>query len=565
MTLCVALAWIPSAHAEGQRVALVVGISDYQAVTALPNAGRDAHSVGDALRANGFAVTELTNPAVLDRAKLSMHLLAFRRAAEGAEAAVIYFAGHGVEWRGKNWLLPRDASADTPDALEVTALASSALVNAVSLAGKVRLVVLDACRDNPFATRVGWSTGTRAAAASRGLAREKELPPNVVVLLATQPEERASDGQGTPNSPFAMAFATALKTPGIRLYQLPTVVARAMRQQAAIDQRPDVQGIFDEPDWSFSVAPVMLPERPASATVATRSEARQTIARPSVPPPTISQPPMEQFVTRREAAATGGAVAARLNSQTSDTDDPVGATELTRLGLKYALAQNYGEAMRLFRQAADLGNAGAMRNVGLMYDAGQGVTTDYAEAVRWFRMAADRGDADGMLALGLRYSKGQGLPQDYSEAMRWYRKAAELGNSSAMNNIGVLYVNGAGMTTYDNVEAMRWFRMAADLGNPDAMRMVGTLYRYGGGVPKSDSEARHWYLKAAAAGDEASKKHLAEMGYGAVAEVQSQVNRQREQHARDRAADIAEQCRSLEERERKTGISLVQAKARLGC
>jgi len=239
------------AFANGRRIALVIGISQYQSVPSLKNPKTDAEAVSRALRTDGFEVTELTRPTDLGRTPLLTAISAFRRNANGAEAAIIYYAGHGVETGGRNWLLPADARADTPDEIDASAIATATLINAVSGASDVRMVILDACRDNPFATESGWSQGTRSVGTTRGLARESNLPPNVVVLLATQPGLKANDGSGGVNSPFAQALATALTTDGLRLSSLPTIVSRQMRQLSGIDQRPDQQGIFDSPDWMF--------------------------------------------------------------------------------------------------------------------------------------------------------------------------------------------------------------------------------------------------------------------------------------------------------------------------
>ena len=265
------LAAVPDpAFAAARRVALVIGISHYQSVPSLANPQSDAGAVAKSLRDDGFEVTELTQPKDLDRTPLSAAISAFRRTAVGAEAALIYYAGHGVEAGGRNWLLPADAKAQTPDELEASAIATVTLVGAVSGATMVRLVILDACRDNPFADMPGMG-GSRSVGGSRGLARETNLPPNVVVLLATQPGTKASDSGGGANSPFARALSVALTNPDLRLSTLPTMVSRQMRALSGVEQRPDQQGIFDEPDWRFTAsatgpAPVNVPMPSAIAS-----------------------------------------------------------------------------------------------------------------------------------------------------------------------------------------------------------------------------------------------------------------------------------------------------------
>lgn len=269
------------ALAAPRKVALVIGISQYTSVPSLTNPQTDADAVSKALRDDGFDVTELTNPEQLDRTALWTSITAFRNKANGTEAAVIYYAGHGVEANGHNWLLPRDAKAGSPDEIEGSAIASAMLIGAVSGASQVRLVILDACRDNPFAGESGWAQSTRSIGQSRGLARETNLPPNVVVLLATQPGLKANDGKGGTNSPFAQALATALTSENLRISSLPTVVSKQMRQVSGIDQRPDQQGIFDEPDWMFRAGAGAPLPTPAAFVAPPATQAAAALAPPA--------------------------------------------------------------------------------------------------------------------------------------------------------------------------------------------------------------------------------------------------------------------------------------------
>ncbi len=226
LIVVLALALPAAAHA-GDRVALVIGVSSYRTIPSLANPSRDAAAVATALRGVGFEVTQLNQPAQLTRDAIGTALVRFRAQAERAEAAIVYFAGHGVEVDGANWLLPSDVTADSPDDLEVKAIPASSAINAVRGASAIRLVILDACRDNPFAANPGWASGKRAFG-SRGLGRELGRADNVVLLLATQPGTRASDGMGALNSPFAKALAATLDTQGMQIAELPTMVSRRM-------------------------------------------------------------------------------------------------------------------------------------------------------------------------------------------------------------------------------------------------------------------------------------------------------------------------------------------------
>ena len=127
---------------------------------------------------------------------------------------------------------------------------------------------------------------------------------------------------------------------------------------------------------------------------------------------------------------------------------------------------DYAKAVKMFRLAADQGNAAAQANLGVMYAKGQGVPQDYSEAVKWYRLAADQGDAIAQFNLGVMYAKGQGVPQDYSEAVKWYRLAADQGYATAQFNLGIMYAKGQGVPQ-DYSEAVKWYRLAADQGHAD--------------------------------------------------------------------------------------------------
>jgi hypothetical protein len=235
------------------RVALVIGVSSYKSVQPLANPAKDARLIAQSLRATNFDVTEVIDP---DYAQFGQSIARFRLKAQKADVAVVYFAGHGVEVDGVNWLLPTTVVGSAPEDLQFEAIRAAAIADVVSPARTVRMVILDACRNNPFKTSRGWATGRRSFG-SRGLARE--AAGNVVVLMATQPGETAADGVGQANSPFAASLATLIREPALRLSSLPSRISREVRQRTGSEQAPDQQGIFDEPDWMFIAAPAAAP------------------------------------------------------------------------------------------------------------------------------------------------------------------------------------------------------------------------------------------------------------------------------------------------------------------
>jgi len=134
-------------------------------------------------------------------------------------------------------------------------------------------------------------------------------------------------------------------------------------------------------------------------------------------------------------------------------------------GLKYYNSENYAEALKWFRKAANQGNADAQTFLGIMYSFGQVVTKDYAEAVKWYRKAADQGDAAGQVLLGGMYYYGKGVPQDYEEAVKWYLKSANQGRPLAQISVGWMYYYGEGVAQNMTV-AKNWFCKAVAQGSP---------------------------------------------------------------------------------------------------
>lgn len=155
-----------------------------------------------------------------------------------------------------------------------------------------------------------------------------------------------------------------------------------------------------------------------------------------------------------------------------------------------ALTSAYAQNERLAIQQLELGVA---------YWYGRGVVQDYAEAVKWFRLAAEAGDSEAQRGLGNAYWSGNGVEQDYRQAVEWYRRSSELGNRTATTSLGTAYHLGRGVKT-DFAKAVEWYRSAAEAGDSWGMHRLGIAYYYGHGVEKDLFESVKWNRLAAAAG-----------------------------------------------------------------
>lgn len=200
--------------AAERRVAFVVGIGAYKAAPQLGNPVGDARSIGDSLRRLNFEVSEVYDP---DFRKLSEALRAFGIKAAQADVAVVYYAGHGVQVGRENFLLPADAQIERERDLVYEALSLELFLGEVSQARHLGIILLDACRNNPFVERLSRSLAISSRGPpSAGLARVDNVPRNTLVAMATKADQTAEDGSGG-HSPFAQALLNNLDKPGLEL------------------------------------------------------------------------------------------------------------------------------------------------------------------------------------------------------------------------------------------------------------------------------------------------------------------------------------------------------------
>lgn len=209
--------WGASAHAQPvpeRRIALVIGIGAYQTVPQLANSTNDARAVAATLRGLSFDVDELIDP---DARGLIRGIREFGIKAQRSDVALVYYAGHGVQVNHENYLIPVDARLERERDLLYEAVPLELLLGEVSQGSKLGIVLLDACRNNPFVDRISRSLPTASrGVVSSGLARVDAVPRNTVVAMSTRADETAEDGAGD-HSPFATALLDTFNTPGLEL------------------------------------------------------------------------------------------------------------------------------------------------------------------------------------------------------------------------------------------------------------------------------------------------------------------------------------------------------------
>lgn len=231
----------PSNERTGGRIALVIGNSKYESFDTLANPKRDAILVADALGKSGFQNVKLLTDA--NREALSAALKSFAEDSRNANWAVVYFAGHGIELDGSNYLVPVDAKFENDADIPKEGVALDQILNAVGAADKMRLVMLDACREHPFAA------DKKSLSVGRGLARI-EPESGTLVAFATKHGHYATDGSGD-NSPFTTSLVRRMEAPGLEINQLFRMVHDDVYTSTGKKQEPFTYGQLSAQGFYF--------------------------------------------------------------------------------------------------------------------------------------------------------------------------------------------------------------------------------------------------------------------------------------------------------------------------
>jgi Flp pilus assembly protein TadD len=230
-----------------RRIALVIGMSVYANAPLLRNTASDARAVADAFRRLGFA--EVIEREDLTRAKLEEVLKDFGDKAADADWAVVYYAGHGVEMNGNNYLVPVDATLARAEHVEDETVSLTRVLSKTELAHKLRMVILDACRNNPF--RMASADG-HSRSIGRGLSRI-EPARGVLVAYAARDGTTADDGD-SEHSPFTQALLANLETPGLDIGLMFRRVRDRVLQQTNNAQEPFTYGALPGEELYFKQA-----------------------------------------------------------------------------------------------------------------------------------------------------------------------------------------------------------------------------------------------------------------------------------------------------------------------
>ncbi|WP_293865781.1 caspase family protein [uncultured Alsobacter sp.] len=499
------LALIGWAHSDAalaqKRVALLIGNGAYSNVTRLANPSNDVDAMAAMLRGAGFD-TVLTG-LDLDERGIRRALQNFEDAANGADIGLIFYSGHGIEVNGQNYLIPVDAKLGSDRAVDDEAVPLDRVLRSMEQVKRLRLVILDACRDNPFINAMTRSAAGRSI--GRGLARVEPTSVDTLVAYAAKAGTTAADGDGR-NSPFTSALLKHLATPGLDVRLALGLVRDDVIATTKSRQEPFVYG---------SLGGAVLPlARPAEAAPKPAATPGPAVAQPSDPcGPAASHwteakafdriefyeehvrlfgsCPFASFAKARidtlrsQQANAGPAVLPPKPAPDPAPSAPATVTAVTecdRLAARRFDPQAKGTGIDMQEMdgtaalvACRIALAAAPAEPRFLFQAGRAYQKlkQYDEALNFYRDAADRGHAAAETALAFANAEGLGMAVNAREAERLYKSAAAKGDTQAMHNLGWMYESGRGVPR-DTKEAARMVVSAIEKGNLASLEQITT-------------------------------------------------------------------------------------------
>jgi uncharacterized caspase-like protein/peptidoglycan hydrolase-like protein with peptidoglycan-binding domain len=431
VAIVAAVAFANAAAAAG-RVALVIGNSAYQNVDRLPNPERDARAVAAALERIDF--DSVTLRIDLDQTGMRRALGEFAAIAAGADVALLYYAGHGIEVSGQNYLVPTDARLNGASDVDFETVDLTTATAALERAAGLKLLILDACRDNPFRSRMQQGGGTRSI--SRGLARVEPNGRDIVVAYAAREGTTAADGEGT-NSPYTAALLKHIGTPGLDVRLLFGKVRDDVVAATGGEQEPYIYESLggDVLSLARADATAVAPAGPEQSSV-DREALYWSSVKDSSDPAIIQSyldryPDGEFAILARAKLASLGAPAETPAAEEPPVSTVAPGVEAFQKAQAADAAGDLAGAARLYQQAADAGHARAMALLSYAYEYGRGVGQSNDKAFDLFSRAAAAGDVQGKFSLAWAFDQGKMTTPDPVHSGQLFLEVLRSGENAA--------------------------------------------------------------------------------------------------------------------------------------
>ena len=437
--------FLTGSAAAQRRSALVIGNASYVSAAKLKNPRNDATAIARSLRDLGFSVTLALD---LDKAGFEQQVRSFADSLDGATAAVLFYAGHGLQVDGRNYMVPVDAQVANEADLPFELVSLDIVLQRLAGHRITNIVILDACRDNPLSDKLSKALGERANAVAHGLANV-HASAGTLISFSTQPGNTALDGEDN-NSPFTKALLHHVATPDVDVLAMLRYVRRDVMQETKEIQIPwDNSSLVDE--FMFrssngqSKQPPEVPVNPPKPKPPTNDSA---ILLPYDLRPVLNGKPPVHACDNVAASATDPERVVVGNTM-GELDGAEGVRACRAALAQYPstprfefqLARSlhkieaYREAAQSYRSLVERGYFAALTNYGWMLNLGHGVKRDPAEAVRLYMLAAQQGDTFGMYNVAMAYDSGSGLPYNPIQAASWIYAALRLGHTYSINQM----------------------------------------------------------------------------------------------------------------------------------
>jgi uncharacterized caspase-like protein len=379
-----------------KRVALVIGNSDYQKVARLGNPANDAAAMTATLRSAGFDVVDSRRD--LKTSEMRRALRDFSDQARDADVAVVYYAGHGIELEGTNYLLPIDAVLERDIDIYDEAISLDRILVTIEPARQLRLVILDAFRDNPFSRTMKRTIGSRAI--GRGLAKIEPTSPNTLIAFAAKAGSTASDGN-SKNSPFTAALVRHIAKPGLDLRKAFGFVRDDVLKATNNTQEPFVYGSLGGNDVALvPAAPAPAAPVDQDATMRRDYDYAERISTKPVWDAFIDRYPSGFFTALAKAQRDKvAAEAARIEATNKAKAAQEQQTRLAAEGAKAAAQAKAAEQARLAEQARVAAELAKKAEEAKVAEAERARTSALAKAAEDAKAAeADKAAAEAKIA-----------------------------------------------------------------------------------------------------------------------------------------------------------------------
>ena len=454
---------VEAAMAREQRVALVVGNGRY-ASSPLANPVNDARAMSAALKSMGFRVLLVEDASI---AQMVDAVRKFGEMLKPGGIGLFFYAGHGMQIKGHNYLIPVGADIQREDEVAFNAYDAAQVLEKMEAAkSRVNIVILDACRNNPFTRSFRSST--------QGLAT-MDAPFGSYVAMATAPGRVAGDGSDG-NGVYTKNLLAAMKTPGIPIED---VFKRTRVQVMAATDSQQVP-------WDYSSLSGNFYFVPAEGSVAAQTVDAATAAAPvtAAAPTTAARTPPPSLASAQSSAQTGARPSAPSSADPAfakPADSVPAPSAAYEQAMQYKIGrkpvqQDLPRALKLFVDAANKGHAGAQYEAARAYADGTGTAKSCKDAIPWAQKAARAGSIEAAVLAGDLLRADCNGSRNLAESAKWYRIAADKEVPAAQFALGVLYLNGEGVAK-DVGQARKWLSAAADKGNPSARFYLDRLPR----------------------------------------------------------------------------------------